>query len=79
VEFAVADTRDIEWNTLSFDCLVMPDSQKEMILALAETHMGRLPTLPFDDVIEGKGQGLNVLLQYGILTLIWADHRLTYS
>ena len=70
VEFAVADTREIEWNTLSFDCLVMPDAQKEMILALAETHMGRLPTLPFDDVIEGKGQGLNVLLQYGILTSI---------
>ncbi len=57
----------------------MPDAQKEMVLALAETHMGRVPTLPFDDVVEGKGQGLNVLLQYELLNFDlkrWADIQL---
>lgn len=79
VELAVADIRDIERSTLSFDCLVMPDAQKKMILALAETRVGRVPTLPFDDVVEEEWQGLNVLLQYELLdssSKPWADTQL---
>lgn len=79
MELSVVGIRDIEWDTLSFDCLVMPDEQKEMVLALAETHMGKVPTLPFDDVVEGKGQGLNVLLQYELFNFsskTWADKQI---
>lgn len=35
-----------------------------MLLSLAKTRLGLIPTVPFDDVIDGKGQGLNVLLKY---------------
>jgi hypothetical protein len=31
---------------------------------MAKTRLGLIPTVPFDDVIDGKGQGLNVLLEY---------------
>jgi hypothetical protein len=34
-------------------------------VALAEVHMNQVPGATFDDFIEGKGRGLNVLLQYG--------------
>ncbi|KAJ5982134.1 hypothetical protein N7451_012234 [Penicillium sp. IBT 35674x] len=29
-----------------------------------KTRLGLIPILPFDDVIDGKGQGLNILLEY---------------
>ncbi|KAJ5135366.1 uncharacterized protein N7515_004644 [Penicillium bovifimosum] len=31
---------------------------------MAKTRLGLIPTVPFDDVIDGKGQGLNILLEY---------------
>jgi hypothetical protein len=34
-------------------------------MALAETRNNQELGVAFDDVVEGKGQGLNVLLQYG--------------
>jgi hypothetical protein len=64
VEFAVADIVDIEWSSRPFDCLEIPDKDKEIIIALAESRTGQLPKNTFDDFVTGKGRGLNVLLQY---------------
>jgi hypothetical protein len=64
VEFAVADINDIEWSSIPFDCLTIPDEEKDIIMALAEAHTNQLPGVTFDDFISGKGKGLNLLLQY---------------
>jgi hypothetical protein len=66
VEFAVASIEDIEWSSLPFNCLTISDEQREVIRALAEARMSQVPGSTFDDFIEGKGLGLNVLLQYGL-------------
>lgn len=76
MEFAVADIEDIKWSSLPFDCLTIPDEQKEVIIALAETRLGLVPSVPFDDIVEGKGRGLNVLLQYDPQHRLFL-HRLT--
>ncbi|CAI7582860.1 unnamed protein product [Penicillium manginii] len=62
LECAVSALRDIDWLPGSFDCLQIPSDTKTMLLSLAKTRLGLIPTVPFDDVIDGKGQGLNVLL-----------------
>ena len=65
MEFAVADIQDIKWSSAPFECLTIPSAEKEVIIALVETRLGLVPSLPFDDFVAGKGKGLNVLLQYG--------------
>ncbi|QQK48046.1 ATPase, AAA-type, core [Penicillium digitatum] len=35
---------------------------KIILLSLAKTRLGMIPTVPFDEVIDGKGQGFNLLL-----------------
>ncbi|KAI2681206.1 hypothetical protein DTO013E5_9139 [Penicillium roqueforti] len=55
-------TLDVDWTPESFDCLQIPSDTKTMLLSLAKSRLGLIPTVPFDDVIDGKGQGLNVLL-----------------
>ncbi|KAJ5414888.1 hypothetical protein N7509_000222 [Penicillium cosmopolitanum] len=62
LECAVSALSDIDWSPGSFDCLQIPSDTKTMLLSLAKTRLGLIPTVPFDDVIDGKGQGLNVLL-----------------
>lgn len=64
VECAVSALREVDWSPQSFDCLQIPSDTKTMLLSLAKTRLGLIPTVPFDDVIDGKGQGLNVLLKY---------------
>jgi hypothetical protein len=64
VEFAVADIKAIEWSSLPFKSLTISDEQRDVTMALAESHINRVPEYSFDDVIEGKGRGLIVLLQY---------------
>ncbi|KAG0154219.1 hypothetical protein PDIDSM_1599 [Penicillium digitatum] len=46
----------------SFDCLRIPSETKIILLSLAKTRLGMIPTVPFDEVIDGKGQGFNLLL-----------------
>ena len=65
MEFAVADIQDIKWSSSPFECLTIPQEEKEVIIALAETRLRLVPSVPFDDFVAGKGRGLNVLLQYG--------------
>ena len=68
MEFAVADITDIEWSSLPFDCLTISNEQKEVIMALAEARAKSDAEADaeadeeFDDFVEGKGQGLVVLL-----------------
>ena len=64
------DIRSIEWSTLPFDCLTIPAKTKEVIVAVAQKHLGHLckkgrSSTPnaFDDVVKGKGRGINILLQ----------------
>jgi hypothetical protein len=66
-EFSIDNIEDIQWSSEPFECLVIPDAQKEVIMALVEARSGcadRESNFTFDDFVEGKGRGLNVLLQY---------------
>jgi hypothetical protein len=62
VEFAIADIEDINWSSAPFHCLTIPEEHKEVLIALAETRLSLVPSVTFDDVVTGKGRGLNVLL-----------------
>ena len=61
VEFAVADIGDIKWSLSPFDCLTIPDEDKEIIVALAESQTARAPESMFDDFVTGKDGWLNTL------------------
>ncbi|KAH6666386.1 P-loop containing nucleoside triphosphate hydrolase protein [Halenospora varia] len=61
-EFAVADIGDIQWSSGLYDYLTISDEQKEVIMALAEVQTSREPSSGFDDFVDGKGRGLNLLL-----------------
>lgn len=64
VEYVVSTLRDVDWSPKSFDCLKIPLETKTLLLLLAKTRLGLIPTVPFDDVIDRKGQGFNILLKY---------------
>lgn len=64
VECVVSALRDMDWLPELLDCLQIPLENKTILLLLAKTRLGLIPTVPFDDVIDGKGQGLNILLKY---------------
>ncbi len=75
-EFAIEDIRKIDWSPLAFDSLTIPAQKKEAIVALARSRIGEPTSATFDDVVEGKGRGLNILLQYGFefsIPLMHAD------
>jgi hypothetical protein len=62
-EFAVADIEEIEWSSLPFNSLTISGEQRDVIVALVEARDGLSdPSVIFDDVIAGKGRGLNILL-----------------
>ena len=63
MEFTVADIEEIQWSSSPFDCLTISDQQKEVIIGLAETRLGLLPSVPIDDFLAGKKRGFNVLFQ----------------
>lgn len=52
--------QEISWNTDAFATLVAPPDQKELILAFAQSQLQVQST--FDDVIQGKGRGIIMLL-----------------
>ncbi|KAJ5100784.1 ATPase AAA-type core [Penicillium angulare] len=62
LECAVSALGDVNWKPESFDCLQIPPENKTLLLSMAKTRLGLIPTVPFDDLIDGKGQGLNILL-----------------
>ena len=60
LNFFVNCVKDIEWQDDAFDRLVLPKNQKELILGFTESQRKFRDT--FDDVIEGKGKGMIILL-----------------
>ena len=61
LEFTVSGISPIVWNDTAFDSLVLPDSQKNIVRALVESHVLHSGQ-NIDDVILGKGQGLVAVL-----------------
>lgn len=59
LDFYIDSIRDITWSTKAFDNLVLPEDQKDLILAFSESQ---LSGSSFDDVIKGKGKGVICLL-----------------
>lgn len=62
VEFAVSGLSPVVWNEGSFDSLVLPDDQKDVVRALVESHHHENKNNNIDDVIQGKGRGLVAVL-----------------
>lgn len=60
LEFFIEQVGEIEWNDGAFDKLVLPDDQKELVLAFSESQLEG--GAAFDDVISGKGKGVICLL-----------------
>ncbi|OCL09673.1 P-loop containing nucleoside triphosphate hydrolase protein [Glonium stellatum] len=60
LNFFVNCVKEIEWQTGAFDSLVLPSNQKDLILGFTESQ--RKYKESFDDVIEGKGKGIILLL-----------------
>jgi hypothetical protein len=67
VEFAVDAIQDIEWNTNAIDHLEIPPDRKDLVMSVVDSKLAGNADDGFDDVISGKGQGCNILLQYGAL------------
>jgi hypothetical protein len=72
VELSADDIEEITWDSSAFDSLVLPESRKQIIQSLVERHTNG-PNgsndqngKAFDDIIQGKGQGLIILLQYDL-------------
>ncbi len=57
---SLSGIREISWNEKAFPSLVLPDDTKDLILAFAQSQLKRKQT--FDDIIEGKGKGIILLL-----------------
>jgi SpoVK/Ycf46/Vps4 family AAA+-type ATPase len=60
LNFFVNCVQEIEWQKDAFDRLVLPKNQKELILGFTESQKKYRDM--FDDVIEGKGRGMIILL-----------------
>ena len=58
--FSIGSVKDIKYNEGAFDSLVLPEDHKELILALTESQVANKEK--FDDVIQGKGKGMIMLL-----------------
>ncbi len=43
------------WSSAPFDCLTLPDDQKETIMAVTETRTSGDPDSEFDGIVEGNG------------------------
>ncbi|KAK8877023.1 ATP-dependent zinc metalloprotease FtsH [Apiospora arundinis] len=60
LDFFVDQVGDIQFSDHAFDSLVLPDDQKELIMAFSESQLEG--GCAFDDVISGKGKGVICLL-----------------
>src|ERR1700712_5367859 len=63
LNFFTGSTSEIVWSEGAFDRLVLPPMQKELILGFTESQNCYKDSKDaFDDVIEGKGKGMILLL-----------------
>ncbi|KAK2764865.1 hypothetical protein FQN54_008562 [Arachnomyces sp. PD_36] len=63
LELYIDGVKEITWNQRAFDSLVLPHAQqdlKQLILAFAEAQSKNVDG--FDDIIQGKGRGVIMLL-----------------
>jgi SpoVK/Ycf46/Vps4 family AAA+-type ATPase len=60
LDFFLEFVSDIKWNVNAFDSLVFPEDQKELIRAVSKSQVKNREV--FDDVIQGKGKGIIILL-----------------
>lgn len=58
--FSIGFVKDIKYNDNAFESLVLPADHKELVLALTESQVANKEN--FDDVIQGKGRGMIMLL-----------------
>lgn len=58
--FFIECVGEVEWNDHAFDNLVLPEDTKEMLHGFVESQVESQNT--FDDVIQGKGKGMIMLL-----------------
>ena len=61
-EFEIKRIADIRWNKDAFDALVIPPARKRLLEALVKQQQENKADAAFDDVVQGKGQGLIMLL-----------------
>ncbi|KAF2109978.1 hypothetical protein BDV96DRAFT_528794 [Lophiotrema nucula] len=61
LEFSLSGIADIQWNDTAFDSLVLPQTTKQNLRGLVSSHRFNAAKT-IDDVIQGKGKGLNVVL-----------------
>ena len=61
LEFSLSGIEEIKWNAEAFDSLVLPDKIKSNLKGLVSSHRFNAART-IDDVIQGKGKGLNVVL-----------------
>ncbi|KAI1642236.1 putative AAA family ATPase [Daldinia loculata] len=61
VIFHIDNIQDIQWRDDAFDSLVLAGGYKNLIMTFVESHVENKDR--FDDVIEGKGQGISMLLE----------------
>ncbi|KAI0138555.1 P-loop containing nucleoside triphosphate hydrolase protein [Hypoxylon sp. NC0597] len=61
VTFHIENIKEIQWHDGAFDSLVLAEDYKRLINALLSGHIDNKDR--FDDVIEGKGQGVSILLE----------------
>ncbi|KAG4269058.1 hypothetical protein FPRO04_12290 [Fusarium proliferatum] len=64
LEFAVAHISNITWMPSSYDDVKIPDAQKKAIWALTHTYFSDDTENGLEDIVQGKGRGINFLL-YG--------------
>jgi SpoVK/Ycf46/Vps4 family AAA+-type ATPase len=58
--FHVSGITDIDWDEDAFDSLVLPNEEKDLVLAFAQSKINAETS--FDDFIQGKGKGIIMLL-----------------
>ncbi|KAK5099459.1 hypothetical protein LTS08_006041 [Lithohypha guttulata] len=69
-EYAVEDIKPIEWSSTLLDRLSLPAQKKNAIKAITQSRLSRADVEKqpnrspkgFDDVVAGKGRGINILL-----------------
>lgn len=60
VSLYITNITEITWNPHAFSSLVLPHDYKELVLAFVESQLNGKDQ--FDDIVQGKGQGIIMLL-----------------
>ena len=60
--FYVTNIKEIMYNDMAFQGLVLEEKKRAIISSLLERHDNDQPDDVFDDLIQGKGKGLILLL-----------------